>query len=86
MPLTEGFQSATEQWEAFALALAASLAPFAPVHLAPKFPSQLLNTALTTYLSLHDDELLIAIVDCGGRNESGRWALTSRRIYWTMPR
>jgi rhomboid protease GluP len=83
MPLTEGPQSATEHWEAFALALTASLGPFEPVYLAPKFPPRLLNRALSTYLSLHDDELLLAIVDRGGRNASGRCALTSRRIYWT---
>jgi rhomboid protease GluP len=83
MPLTEGFQPATAQWEAFALASAASLAPFEPAHIAPKFPSHLLNTALSTYLSLQDDELLLSIVGRGGRSESPRCALTSRRIYWT---
>ena len=84
MPLTEGPESATEQWEVFALALTASLGPFEPVYLAPKFPSHVLNTALATYLSLNDDELLLAIIDRGRRNESARCcALTSRRIYWT---
>ena len=71
MTTTEGSQPATEQWDAFALALAAPLGPFAQVHLAPKFPPHLLNAALATYLPLKEDELLLAIIDRGGRNELG---------------
>ena len=83
MPLAEGSEPATEQWNAFALALAAPLAPFAQVHLAPKFPPELLNSALANYLPLEEDELLLALIDPGGRAATGRCALTSRRIYWT---
>ena len=83
MTITEGFQPATEQWDAFALALAAPLGPFAQVHLAPKFPPALLNAALATYLPLQEDELLLAMIDRGGQKLTGRCALTTRRIYWT---
>jgi len=83
MATTEAFQSATERWQAFALALAAPLGPFPQVHLAPKFPPALLNSALATYLPLQEDELLLAIIDRGGRQAPGRCALTSRRAYWT---
>ena len=83
MPLAEGSEPATEQWNAFALALTAPLAHFAQVHLAPKFPPELLNSALANYLSLREDELLLALIDRGGRAATGRCALTSRRIYWT---
>jgi rhomboid protease GluP len=83
MPLTKGFQSATQQWEAFALALAASLAPFKPVRLAPKFRRSRLNAALATYLPLRDDELLLAMIDRGRLKATGRCALTTRRVYWT---
>ena len=83
MATTEAFQSATERWQAFALALAAPLGPFPEVHLAPKFPPALLNSALATYLPLQEDELLLAIIDRGGRQAPGRCALTSRRVYWT---
>ena len=83
MTLTEGFQPATEQWNAFALALAAPLGPFAQVHLAPRFPPALLNAALATYLPLKEDELLLAIFDRGGQTAQCRFGLTTRRIYWT---
>ncbi len=83
MATTEAFQLATERWQAFALALAAPLGPFPEVHLAPKFPPALLNSALATYLPLQEDELLLAIIDRGGRQAPGRCALTSRRVYWT---
>ena len=83
MPLTEGSKSATEQWEVFALALAAPLRPFRQVYLAPKFPPARLNAALATYLPLKEDELLLALIDPGGRAATGHSALTTRRIYWT---
>src|SRR5262249_45505087 len=56
---------------------------FTHVHLTPKFPPALLNTALATYLSLQEDELLLAIIDRGGQKAKGGCALTTRRIYWT---
>ena len=83
MTTTEGFQPATGAWDGFALATAAPLGPYAQVHLAPRFPTTLLNTALVTYLPLQGDELLLALIDGGGQNLIGRCALTTRRIYWT---
>jgi rhomboid protease GluP len=82
MPLSERSQSATEEWEAFALASTAPLGVFHQVSLAPKFSPAKLNAALATYLALQEDELLLAIIDRGGRKATGRCALTSRRIYW----
>ena len=38
----------------------------------------MLNTALATYLPLKDDELLLAIIDRGGRKTRPRCALTTR--------
>ena len=83
MPLTEGSQSATEQWEVFALALAGTLLPFKAVHVAPRFSRRQLNNALATYLTLSDDELLLALIDSGRRSSSCQCALTTRRVYWT---
>jgi rhomboid protease GluP len=76
-----GQQPATGPWEAFALAAIAPLGPFSQVHLAPKIPPGLLNNALLTYLLLERDELLLAIIEGGGKPE-GCCALTSRRVYW----
>jgi rhomboid protease GluP len=83
MTITEGSQPETEQWEAFALALTAPLGPFPQVHLAPKFPPELLNAALASYLPLQEDELLLAMIDRGAESVTGLCALTTRRIYWT---
>src|SRR5262249_50749792 len=34
-------------------------------------------------LPLNDDELLLALIDRGGRKTRSRCALTTRRVYWT---
>ena len=56
---------------------------FCTLHLAPKFPPELLNSALATFLPLEDDELLLALIDSGGPKPVRRCALTTRRVYWT---
>ena len=83
MTTTEGLQPATDAWDEFALAAVDPLRPFPKVHLAPRFPRRLLNTALLTYLPLAADELLLALIGGRGRKIIGRCALTTRRIYWT---
>jgi rhomboid protease GluP len=65
------------------LAALAPLGPVAQVHLAPKIPPGLLNTALATFLSLQPDELLLALIDGGAGGLEGCCALTTRRVYWT---
>ena len=77
-----GLESAASPWEVFALGGLAPLGPCAQVHLAPKIPPGLLNTALMTYLSLEDDEYLLAVIDASGGRLAGCCALTTRRIYW----
>jgi rhomboid protease GluP len=69
-------------WEEFALAAVAPLGPFTQVHLAPKIPAALLSHAVLTYCSLQSDELILALIDRGGREPGGCCALTTRRIYW----
>ncbi len=83
MTTAKGFQPATGRWDAFALAATAPLGPFVHAHLAPKFPPDLLNAALATFLPLEDDELLLALIDSGGPKPVRRCALTTRRVYWT---
>jgi rhomboid protease GluP len=83
MSTAKGFQPATGRWDAFALAAAAPLGPFVHAHLAPKFPPDLLNAALATFLPLQDDELLLAIIESGGPKPVRCCALTTRRVYWT---
>jgi len=78
----EGVELVAGPWEAFALAGVAPLGPFTNVHLAPKIPPALLNNALVTYLPLQGDELILALIDRGGRKSGGCCALTTRRIYW----
>src|SRR5262245_12317169 len=80
----DGFEVGAGSWEVFALAAIAPLGPITQVHLAPKLPPALLNSALVTYLSLERDELLLALVDGGARKPSGCCALTTRRIYWVQ--
>ena len=82
MERREAVESANDSWDAFALAAIAPLGPFAPVHLAPKLPPALLNTALVTYLQLQSDELLLGLIDGGAREGDGCCALTTRRVYW----
>jgi rhomboid protease GluP len=81
MERREGQEDTAGPWEAFALAAIAPLGPFSQVHLAPKIPPNLLNSALLTYLLLERDELLLAIIN-GGVKPEGSCALTTRRIYW----
>jgi rhomboid protease GluP len=83
MSTAKGLQQATGRWDAFALASAAPLGPFTRAHLAPRIPPELLNAALVNYLPLHDDELLLAIINCGGPKPALSCALTTRRVYWT---
>ena len=83
MKTAPGLQPAAGRWEAFALAAAAPLAPFAHAHLSPRIPPALLSGALVSYLPLQDDELLVALVDGGGQKPLGGCALTTRRVYWT---
>ncbi len=78
----EGVELVTGPWEAFALAAIAPLGPFSHAHLAPRIPPALLNNALLTYLPLERDELILALIDHGGREPGGCCALTTRRIYW----
>ncbi len=85
MTTAESFQPATGRWDAFALASAAPLGSFTHAHLAPKFPPPVLNNALATYLQLREDELLLAIIDSGGRKPTERCALTTRHVYWIEP-
>jgi rhomboid protease GluP len=80
----DGFEVGAGSWEVFALAAIAPLGPFPGVHLAPKLPPALLNSALGTYLSLERDELLLALVDGGASKPAGCCALTTRRIYWVQ--
>ena len=58
MTTAKGFQPATGRWDAFALAAGLLLVLLGCRHLAPKFPPELLNSALATFLPLEDDELL----------------------------
>jgi membrane associated rhomboid family serine protease len=83
MSTAKGLQQTTARWDAFALASAAPLGPFVRAHLAPRIPPELLNSALVNFLSLHDDELLLAIIDSGGPKPTRSCALTTRRVYWT---
>src|SRR5580692_2480881 len=83
MTTAKGFLPAAGRWDVFALATAAPLGPFVRAHLAPKFPPELLNSALATFLPLQDDELLLAIIESGGPKPVRCCALTTRRVYWT---
>jgi rhomboid protease GluP len=83
MSTAKGLQQATGRWDTFALASAAPLGPFVRAHLAPRIPPELLNAALVNYLPLRDDELLLAIINCGGSKPARSCALTTRRVYWT---
>lgn len=67
MSTEKGLQQATGRWDEFALASAAPLGPFVRAHLAPRIPPEVLNSALVNYLPLADDEVLLAIIDSGGR-------------------
>ena len=78
----DGLEDAADPWEAFALGSLAPLGPFSQVHLTPKIPPAMLNTALINYLTLQSDELLLALVDGGAGRLDGCCALTTRRIYW----
>jgi rhomboid protease GluP len=82
MEQKDGLEVAASRWEVFALSWLAHLGPFAQVHLAPKIPPGLLNTALMAYLSLEDDEYLLAVIDGSGGKLAGCCALTTRRLYW----
>jgi rhomboid protease GluP len=82
MTTASGFQPATGQWDAFALAALAPLGPFVHAHLAPRFPPELLNGALVTFFPLQDGELLLAIIDNGGPKPVRCSALTTRRVFW----
>ena len=77
----EGHELVTGPWEAFALAAIAPLGPFTHAHLAPKIPPALLNNALLTYLPLERNELILALIDRGGREPAVVVRLTTRRIY-----
>ncbi len=83
MSTEKGLQQATGRWDEFALASAAPLGPFVRAHLAPRIPPEVLNSALVNYLPLADDEVLLAIIDSGGRQPTRSCALTTRRVYWT---
>jgi hypothetical protein len=82
MERQDGLEVGASPWEIFALGALAPLAPYAQVHLAPKIPPGLLNTALMSYLSLQSDEQLLAVIDGSGGRLAGSCALTTRRIYW----
>jgi rhomboid protease GluP len=60
----------------------APLGPCPEVHLSPKIPPEVLNTALRTYLPLQSDEILLALIDGRTDRRTGSCALTTRRIYW----
>lgn len=67
-------------WELFALGALAPLGPYVQVHLAPKIPPGLLNTALMAYLSLEDDEYLLAVIDGYGGKLAGSIALDPQTL------
>lgn len=82
MEWQDGLEVASSPREVFALGALAPLGPYAQVHLAPKIPPGVLNTALMSYLSLQNDEQLLAVIDGSGGRLAGCCALTTRRIYW----
>ena len=82
MEQKEGLEVAVGPRELFALGALAPLGPYPQVHLAPKIPPALLNTALMAYLSLQNDEHLLAAIEGSGGKLAGSCALTTRRIYW----
>ncbi len=77
-----GSELTTGPWEAYTLGMLAPLGPCPEVHLSPKIPPDVLNSALRTYLPLERNELLLALIDGGVDRLEGCCALTSRRVYW----
>ena len=66
MTTAKGFQPATGRWEAFALAAAAPLGPFAHAHLAPKFPPTAAQRRTGDLSSAPGRRAALAIIDSGG--------------------
>ena len=84
MERQDGLEVGASPWEIFALGALAPLAPYAQVHLAPKIPPGLLNTALMSYLSLQSDEQLLAVIDGSGGDSPA--VVRSRHAVFIGPR
>jgi len=82
MENTTASELTTGPWEAFTLGMLAPLGPCPEVHLSPKIPPDVLNTALRTYLPLEGNELLLALIGGAADRLVGCCALTTRRVYW----
>ena len=85
MEQKDGLEVAVGPRELFALGALAPLGPYPQVHLAPKIPPALLNTALMAYLSLQNDEHLLAVIEGSGGKLAGSCA-GSRLVASTGPR
>jgi rhomboid protease GluP len=70
-------------WPVFVLASSAPLGHYRQVHLAPTFPPERLNLALRSSLPLHENELLVALIDSDASGFQSAIVLTTSRIYWS---